>query len=271
MPTFLRPTILLLLTTATLCSAQIPVARRPPCAEVAANLAYDVVSIHPSKPNENPHQETRSMGAGGDRFRATNIQLAQLLQFAYDLPEDQISGLTGPAASTPFDIEAKVLAPDPATPVHLKDRQLQCMVVPLLADRFHLVTHTETRTRSLYELVAVKGGPRLERAADSDHDGSLNTTTTNTAWKLTARAVTMTDFATSLAQARRRPILNKTGLEGRYTFTLTWISEDAEDTDQSAAPGLLTALQEQLGLKLQPAKGPVDVLVVDHVEMPTEN
>jgi uncharacterized protein (TIGR03435 family) len=145
------------------------------------------------------------------------------------------------------------------------------MIAPMLADRFHLKTHTETRVKPIYELVVAKGGPKMTPAPDSNVDGSLNMGFSNNDWKLTARGVLMADFAASLSRARHRPVLDKTGLPGRFTFTLTWTSEDDTDTDAHAAPGLSTAIQEQLGLRLQSTKGPVDTLVVDHVEMPTEN
>jgi uncharacterized protein (TIGR03435 family) len=250
--------------------AQIIGARKAPCEKIAAGLAYDVVSIHPSKPSGDMNNWSYNMGTGDDNFRATNVQLSQILQFAYDLPEDQIANVNGPAADTHFDIEAKVTGSDPATPVKLTDHQLQCMVVPLLVDRFRLKTHTETRIRPIYELIVAKGGHKMTPAPDTPEDG-LNMGFSNNDWKLTAHGESMTDFAASLSQARHRPILDKTGLPGRFTFTLTWTSEDDTDTDANAAPGLTTALQEQLGLKLQSTKGPVDTLVVDHVEMPSEN
>jgi uncharacterized protein (TIGR03435 family) len=254
-----------------LAHAQLIAARKAPCEKVAASLAYDIVSIHPAKSSGNINGQSNYRSVGDDTFHATSVQLTVLLQDAYELPEDQIANVNGPAANAHFDIDAKVTGSDPSVPVHLSDHQLQCMVAPMLADRFHLKTHTETRTRPIYEMVLVKGGHKMTPAPDSNVDGSLNMNFSGNNWKLTARGESMTDFAASLSQARHRPILDKTGLPGRFTFTLLWTSEDDTDTDANAAPGLTTALQEQLGLRLQPAKGPVDTLVVDHIEMPSEN
>jgi uncharacterized protein (TIGR03435 family) len=145
------------------------------------------------------------------------------------------------------------------------------MVMPMLADRFHLVTHTETRVKPVFELMTAKGGPKLTPAPDSATDGSLNTNFSNTSWVLTAKGETMADFAAALSQARHRPVFDKTGLPGRFTFTLKWTADEEEKPGPGAAPTLTTAMEEQLGLKLQPAKADVPVLVVDHVEMPSEN
>jgi len=250
--------------------AQLIAARTAPCEKVAAGLTYDVVSIHPAKPSEDMNHQSDYRSIGDDGYHATYVQLSHVLQDAYDLPEDQIA-ISGPVADVRFDIDAKVVGPDPAKPVKLSDHQLECMIAPMLADRFHLVTHTETRIRPIYELIVAKGGHKMTPAPDSPQNGTLNMGFDGNNWKLTARGESMTEFAASLSEARHRPVLDRTGLAGLFSFALEWTSEDDTDTDANAAPGLVTALQEQLGLRMQATKGPVETLVVDHVEMPSQN
>jgi uncharacterized protein (TIGR03435 family) len=248
--------------------AQLIAAHKAPCVKVAAGLAYDVVSIHPAKPSGDMNNWSSYSSIGRDSYNATEVSLSLVLQDAYDLPEDQIAHLSGPVADAHFDINAKITSSDPDNPVHLTDNQLECMLVSMLADRFHLKAHIETRIKPIYELIVAKGGHRMTAAPA---DGTLNMGFSENNWKLTAHGESMIDFAASLTQARHRPIVDKTGLTGSFNFTLLWTSEDDTDTDANAAPGLTTALEEQLGLKLQPAKGPVEILVVDHVEMPSKN
>ncbi len=154
--------------------AQLPAAKTEPCEKIAAGMAFDVVSIHLANPD--PTNYSYGIGGGGDHLTASNAPLSVLLQFATSLPKDQIVGLTGTQADAHFNIEAKLLPAEDGAPPKYTDRQLQCMVMPMLADRFHLVTHTETRVKPVFELMTAKGGPKLTPAPDSATDGSLTPT-----------------------------------------------------------------------------------------------
>jgi uncharacterized protein (TIGR03435 family) len=225
------------------------------------------------KPNNSGNGNT-SIGAPGNRFMAQNYSLKMLLQYAYDLNEDSIVGIPSQIDSKRFDINAKISDPDPVALKKLSPEQNRLMLLPLLTERFQLKTHMETRPASIYELVVAKGGPKLKPAADeASHKGvgtSINWA--GNGWKLTANGQPTAALAKSLTDQLHRLVIDKTALTGNYDLTLQWTPDGAPaSTDADSAPPIYTAVQEQLGLKLQPAKAPVEVLVVDHAAMPSDN
>jgi uncharacterized protein (TIGR03435 family) len=137
-----------------------------------------------------------------------------------------------------------------------------------LASRFKLAFHLEQKELSVYVLRVAKGGTRLIRttAAASDY-----TEFRSDAGELRITNKSMGEIAEVLRYFVDRPVLDQTGLAGRFDFVLKWTPDEAQGSDPNAPPGLFTAFQEQPGLKLEPIKAPVDVLVIDHVEWPTEN
>jgi uncharacterized protein (TIGR03435 family) len=201
-------------------------------------------------------------------FTATYATLKFLIEYAYGLPQTQVLG--GPAwlNSNKFDIQAKAsialndhLHSLPADQGKL-DKRL--MLRALLADRFKLAAHQETRELPIFALMVAKNGPKLDK---SDEGAPIIR-----GWggHITVEGGdnTLTTFAAELSKRAGRIVLDKTGIKGRYSIDLDW-SED-EDIDDDA-PSLFTAIREQLGLRLQSEKAPVPVLIIDHVEMPSEN
>ena len=248
---------------------------------------FDVVSIHENKTGSN----NVSIRNGDGSFVATNISLINLLMNAYHIRPELISGLPGWANSTHFDVNAKISDPDIAA---LKKRtseqrraESQAQTLALLTDRFHLQAHIETKTLPVYDLVIAKSGPRLKEnttlpSPDTPgtgprnlKPGSMMISNSGSNSEMTAVGVPISNFAQNLAFQVERNVIDKTGLTSKYDFSLKWTPMQLEGkTDGTAdnnAPDIFTALQEELGLKLEPSKGPVDTLVVDHVEMPTEN
>ena len=141
------------------------------------------------------------------------------------------------------------------------------MLQALLAERFKLEVHREPKVMSAYALVVAKGGPKMT-AVEAGKGSSMNTNNNH----LTAKNTTMQRLADYLARQTGRPVVDQTELKGAFDFTLEWTPEESKSTSADAGPSLFTALQEQLGLKLQTHKLPVDILVVDHMERtPTEN
>jgi uncharacterized protein (TIGR03435 family) len=142
------------------------------------------------------------------------------------------------------------------------------MLMPILVERFHLKAHTELKTLPVYELILLRGGPRFARSPDQalQNEGISVYPTA-----LKARNMPMPVFAKTLAHQVHRTVIDKTGLIGLYDIDLKWSRDDPPDPDPNAPPSFFTAVQEELGLKLQPAKGPVVTLVVDHIEMPSGN
>jgi uncharacterized protein (TIGR03435 family) len=229
---------------------------------------YDVVSIKLNKTGSG----SVSVHTNGDRYSGTNVSVKGLLQDAYDIKEDLISGVPGPVGSARFDIEAKIVEPDPVAIKKLTGKQRGAMVLPFLVERFQLKAHTETKILPVYELALVQSGPKFKAPADDKKPGQqMSIHSNNGSREMTAEGVSMKDLAGTLTNQVHRTVIDKTGLVGNYDLGMKWASDDGSEAETDAAPGIFTALQEQLGLKLQPAKGPVETLVVDHVEMPSEN
>ena len=133
----------------------------------------------------------------------------------------------------------------------------------LLADRFQLRVHKRTKEMPAYALVVAKGGSKLQPSTN-------NTGFTSRKGLLTCKGISMDDLASMLSNMENRIILDQTKLTGSYAFTLEWAPDDATNPNADL-PGLVTAIQEQLGLKLIPTKAPVQIWVIDHAEKPSEN
>jgi uncharacterized protein (TIGR03435 family) len=204
-----------------------------------------------------------------------------LLSIAYGIRTGLVSGLSGWADSARFDINAKQIDYDPK--VSYTKEQTRAMLATMLEDRFHVKVHIEVKELPVYDLVVTKDGPKFKEnpappvdpnAPDDAKKGRGNTGINgrNGNIELTATAIPITGLVSALSNQIDRTVIDKTGLKGEYDFHLKWTSENAPQPVADDAPPLLfTALQEQLGLKLVASKGPVNTLVVDHVEQPTEN
>jgi uncharacterized protein (TIGR03435 family) len=248
--------------------------------DAAAQLpAFEVASVRPNKFGSG----SSDSGFQNGRFTATNIQVKTLLQYdAYGIPGSEILRIPDWLTSERFDIEAKVddstnnqmgkLSRDER---NLLERQL---IQQLLADRFKLRVHWETRELPVYALVVAKNGPRIQASNDS----SGNTSISSGNGRYTAQGVTMVKLTQSLTQVLARElgrvVIDKTGIEGRYDVAFTWAPEEGStaasntsNENSSPGPSIFTALQEQLGLKLESQKADVETLVIDHVERPSEN
>jgi len=254
----------------------------PPATTVTLPI-YDIVSIKPNKSN-NPNIR---ISFNDDSFEATNAPLKVILQIAYGIRQDLISGAPEWAGSDRFDIKAKVLDPNTAQLKKLSKEQRAAMLLPLLTDRFQLKAHKETKELPVYDLVQSKGGSKLKEVAPEpppapdDPDAPKPKGRGNMMWhgdghtvQLTATTVQIESLTNVLAQELKRSVIDKTGLTAKYDISLKFAPEDAPPQDTAgddAAPSIFTAMQEQLGLKLQPSKGPVETLVVDNVELPSED
>ena len=170
-------------------------------------------------------------------------------------------------------IEESLFAAMQKMPPSQQRDQVALMEQSLLADRFKLKVHFETRQMPVYALVVAKDGPKLSVAKEGEAS-KLFVLDSEQGSEVTAQGVTLDEFIHSpLMRAGGRSVVDQTGLAGTYDFTLKWASDlVARDSGQeSDAPSLFTAMQEQLGLKLVPTKGPIEVVVIDHIERPSEN
>jgi uncharacterized protein (TIGR03435 family) len=188
-----------------------------------------------------------------------NVTLQDCIREAYGVTDSQISGekWLGPDR---YDIVAKI-------PSGVTQSQNPAMLQTLLAERFKLALHHGTKELPVYLLVVAKNGPKIQPVEPG------NGGVASKPGQMTGRAITMQRLATFLSSARAQlehTVVDQTGLSGNYTFKLEWTPEDKQSAD---APGtsLLAALQEQLGLKLEAGKAPLELLVIDHAEKPSEN
>jgi len=259
--------------------------------------SFEVASIRPDRSGD-----TRSMM----EFRATGLSASgattkKLIAFAYNIEEFQVSSGPSWISSDKYYVKAKVedsvVEQLQKLPDLRQDDQIRLMVQSLLVDRFNLKVSHGTKELPIYALVIAKNGPKLQeskpgdtspnavkgpeghgRAAMARRGGS----------RLTDRGASMAAVAEQLSRLLGRRVVDRTGLKAKYTFTLEYSDDEARATTykasegtnpgvdngpppDSSGPSIFTALQEQLGLKLEPTKGPVEVLVIDHIEKPSEN
>jgi uncharacterized protein (TIGR03435 family) len=233
-----------------------------------------------------------------DGITATNVGLPLLLQLAYGVRSDQILGSPNWIASENYDIQAKV--DDSVTeelkklnPEQLRSARQQ-MLQSLLADRFKLKVHRETKELPVYSLVIAKNGIKLRESKpdETDANGRTGMYISGSSGAVRGQLVSMPTLAQFLYRQLNQTVLDKTGLTGKYDFTLKWTPDQNQLQSQQGlqeilggapnghpgipasdpiGPDLFTAIQQQLGLKLESGKGPVEVIVIDHVERPSGN
>jgi uncharacterized protein (TIGR03435 family) len=246
----------------------------PVCAQRAAGsqtdsaahkLSYDVVSIRPS------NLEGMSIDSRGDRFVARGTTLWGLLFNAYDLrPHDDVPGLPAWAKSEGFDLEAGMDADTYAElqkmPAQEQSDQRAKMLQEILVDRFQLKIHYESREEPIYALVIAKGGPKLKEWPTDKPPGGAS-------WgrgQINVRGEPLESFAFFLSDMLDRNVVDETGLTRKYDIDLRWTPDELQGAP-GAGTSVFTAIQEQLGLKLESTRGTVQTFVVDHVERPSPN
>jgi len=224
------------------------------------------------------------------QFAVANVSLKVLISYAFNVQGSDIAGDSDWIASDKYDVTAK------AAQANLNLDEYRLMVQALLADRFKLAARRETKERNGFVLVTAKGGPKLteantqncvERAVPRD-PGKSNAVTCGTFFtgpsSLDARKISMVQLANTLSMVVGKPVLDKTEIVGSFDIHLEFspagmnltgrgvLPLDAAPADDSAKPSLFTALQQQVGLRLESEKVPATILVIDHVErMPSEN
>jgi uncharacterized protein (TIGR03435 family) len=239
-----------------------------------ANPAFEVVTIKPSSPDHTG----KNIGVSGRHFKMTNFNLEDIIGLAYGLHIKQVIGLPEWSNKALYDIDGV-----PDTPGLPSIKQMGLIDQKLLADRFHLQFHRETRQLSVFAITVAPGGPKLTKTTALPTD--MQAFYFKGLGDLTVRNQTMSDFATWMQTVLDRPVVDHTGLTDRYDLTLKWTPDDSQfaqfrssgmqlptpSSDPNAPPSLYTAIQEQLGLKMEAVKAPDVVLVIDHVDKPTAN
>lgn len=227
--------------------------------QAAKGPAFESASIKPSKTTEGTDSDT-TLGY----FRGSGT-LKGFIRIAYGVTSEQIEGGPKWLDEDRYDIEARADGP-------ARGPQLLEMLQTLLADRFNLEFHHTAKTVSGYALIPAKGGLKIKAVGPSD-DHSTHTSRGS----MTVETVTLSRFAAGLSRVLGAPVADQTGNPGSFTFTLTWAPDSSRpststtDTGATEGPSIFTAVQEQLGLKLESRKVPLDVFVIDRAGKPTVN
>ena len=241
---------------------------------------YDVASV---KQHSSDERMMRIMNKP-DGFSCSNISLKTLVANAYGIRQDLISGGANWVGSTGFDVEAKVAGADVEAFKKLSPRQRNRLLQALLADRFKLKVHSETKVLPMYDMVVAKGGPKLKVSAPIEvsaeagknpeaakHRGGMSMGP----GMFRGEGLSITAIANQFSYIVHYTVADKTGLTGKYDVDLKWTPDDAGTPNGDAAaessPSIFTAVQEQLGLKLNSTKGSIETLIIDNAEMPAAN
>ena len=235
---------------------QLPAAQTP--------LRFEVASIRPLQSAGGEPSNRRVLPGG--RFVATATTVRTLIRIAFGTDDNRMSGAPGWIDNETFNIDATTVdRVEVTTP-----QQFQQLILSLLEDRFQLKFHREQKEGPVYWLELNKPGrlgPALKlSAADSQPNMSTNSNGSRSAMK--ASKMSMSDIAAALRRQAGRPVEDHTDLKGNFDFQIEWTPEETPD---SVDPSLFTVLKEQLGLKLQSAKGPIENLVIDQISHPSAN
>ena len=228
--------------------------------------AFDVASIRVNTSGAGGGYP--ELAPGGRRFTAANQLILELIMFAYDVSPLQISGIPSAFSHERYDVTAACEQP-------ITKAQLPHLLQALLAERFHLSIHRESKDQPVYALLTGKGGPKLHEASQGGGKPGLR----QSGYSFAFTNATMLNLAGLLSQLSGRKVLDRTGLNGQYDFTLTYVpsrsgpgreesnASPADNVPDSAFPdSVFTALREQLGLNLESKKSQVESIVVDHLD-----
>ena len=245
---------------------------RPKPMAADADPSFEVATIKPSDPN----RRGRLFRVQPAHFSTINTTLNDLIGFSYGLHARQVTGAPDWVGTEKYDLDGK-----PDGEGQPNEAQWKTMIQKLLADRFQLKFHHEKKELSVYALVVAKGGPKIMKS-DGNSNGPPSLLFRGLG-NLPARNATMADFASVMQRAvLDRPVVDQTRLEGRYNFALNWTPDETQFASlggvppgigdkPDAPPDLFTAIQQQVGLKLEATKALVDVMVIDKVEKPSAN
>jgi uncharacterized protein (TIGR03435 family) len=251
---------------------------------------FEVASIKPGPPPDMRGMRVSIRGGPGTEdpglFRCENCSISGLITTAFDIRDYQLSAPDF-TKNTRFDVSAKIAA-------GATKEQFRQMLQNLLAERFKMTFHRDKKEMPVLNLVVAKSGPKFKESAPvevaPDDDAPRNSgppkkdangfpilpkgkgmsmSISNDRAAMRSSDEAMSDFAGALSNQLRQPVIDATGLNGKYDIAMTWVPGDSPD---NPGPTIYTALQEQLGLKLESKKGSVDIVVIDHIEKaPTEN
>jgi bla regulator protein blaR1 len=250
-------------------------AQTSPDNQIAKVPIFAVVSVKQNRSSD----QSPSFNLMQDGVSAKNNSLMWLIEVAYGIDEERmISGAPNWIKSENYDVEAKVSDSDVAELAKLSRKQRGFMLQAVLEDRFRLKYHFETKDILDFALVVAKNGPKFSESKPIDPTNPVHLWKITGRYQLSAQGVSMAELSYLLLSTEAQHfVVDKTGLTGKYDFTLAWTREDVaqQQSDASATdssgPSIFSALQSQLGLKLVPIKVATKILVIDNVERPSAN
>jgi uncharacterized protein (TIGR03435 family) len=195
-------------------------------------------------------------------FTATNVSLKLLISRAYGIAEAQIEGGPDWIDTEKYDVAARA-----DTPSEMSREELRPCLQALLAERFRLRIHRETKQGAVFALVVAKNGPKFKEHVGAGSSG-IGASSDSGKTVITGTKTTSARLAEYLSGQAGRPIIDNTGLMGEYDFRVEWATDEVS---ASSGPSIFTALQEQLGLKLEATRGPIEMIVVDRAEKASAN
>jgi uncharacterized protein (TIGR03435 family) len=262
-----KPIIIALMAAVALGQSQVP--------DSSFRPEFEVISIKPDD-GKLPPRVGRPPGGG---LSGRGITARFLIGRSYDVKDFQIKGGPSWIGRDIYVIEARPGENrKPILNLYLSqqqkdDEEFKLRIQSLLADRFQLKTHKETREEQVYTLVVAKNGPKFKESRFNESDfrkGALPGLTMHP-YELIGNSVEIRLLANEMSRRLSRNVIDQTGLNGEYDFDLRWVPDAADGDSVPDAPSIFTAVQEQLGLKLEPNKAPVDAIIIDHIEKPSPN
>jgi uncharacterized protein (TIGR03435 family) len=238
----------------------------------APRLEFEVASIRPDKTDQPEMSWFRSTPSGAE-FQGRSIQIKPIIEYAYGILDHQLAGDPSWLGSERFDIDAK-----PGSRKGqgwFEDEELRARVRTLLEERFHLRVHHESRQAPIYTLVTAKSGPKLKQAGE-DAETLIRVNFGRGRAQIIGAKISMKMLAEAFARTLGRSVQDGTDLKGAFDVDLTWTPDESpraggDRPPPTEGPSLFTAVQEQLGLRLESSRGQIDMIVIDHVDRPSEN
>jgi uncharacterized protein (TIGR03435 family) len=229
-----------------------------------ADPDWEVVTVKPSDPNDNGYQRIRFHG---QHVMLLDHTVEDILLIGFGVQKSQLAGEPSWVKTERWNVDGvSNVEGEPSM------RQLQEMMQKILTERFSLKLHHEQQVMPVFALTVARGGQKLAPNT-SDPNGWMDqqNSVSNGRDVEALKNTSMADLALILQFRVDRPVVDETGLKGRYDFKLQWTTDETREPTPDAPPGLFTAIQEQIGLKLKPTKAPADVLVIDQMERPGAN
>jgi uncharacterized protein (TIGR03435 family) len=249
-------------------------------AQDTSKLTYDVSTVKP----HDPAHPGGSFGARDGRFVAVNAELRNLIAEGWGVRPDQVAGEPAWADDERWDVTGRVTDADDAVLKKIPKKDTQHMEQTLLAERFHVKVHIETRTGRVLNLMPAKSGIKLKMLESVQDDGKLGNSrmprgsllmrSAEGGYEMDGHGIGVEMLIANIAATLQQTVIDKTGLptDAVFDFTLKFAPETDTNTPQNGdAPPMREALEEQLGLHLESTRGPVQIVVVDHVDKPTAN